>query len=152
MGCGNCVVFYDRPTGIGAIFGYGGADAWIGSDIILIDNAIGAVWVGKGLAYITPSGIEFMSVSWTELEELFNIAYEKKKGNNATAVEKVVQEKWRKKRKETSHLMGTGAIAAQRISGYVTPDSVTRVFYYQDDVIVCIESSDLTRWHITDNF
>jgi hypothetical protein len=152
MNNGILAVFYDVADGVRVIFSVNDGRDWVSFDKTLILDAVGAVMIGKGLFYITPSGIEFTPCSQVELEALCNCASQKKQGKSVDKLETDLEKVWRDTRKSQAMLIGSGSISSQRISGYFTTDCITKVFYYQDDIVMCLQSNDLRRWQPADNF
>jgi hypothetical protein len=50
-------------------------------------------------------------------------------------------------------LIGSGIISYQRISGYVSPEGIIKIFYYGvDNEMISMETSNARSWKVSDNF
>jgi YD repeat-containing protein len=55
--------------------------------------------------------------------------------------------------KEVTVLIGSGSIELQRLSGYVTPGGISKIFFYDPQgLLKCMETSDNNVWKVTNNF
>jgi len=152
MSSGIIILFYDyNNMGVRMGFSDDQGRTWKGLPITLIDNGSSAIYLNENLFYIKEEGIFYLPVSEIMIYELIQ-SYYKNKGELSDSDEENIVEKWRLMDMENSRPVGTGQIPLQKISGYVTPDGLLKIFYYTNGIVTCMVSNDMINWKVSSNF
>jgi hypothetical protein len=143
---GTYVVFYDSEMGIKAIYSNTGGKSWKTTDNVYGRNGRCGVLIGMTLYYITTEGIIAKKTNimdfYTARDISAGIISYSEELNLQNALDR-----------ETAVLIGSGIIEPQRLSGYVTPEGLSKIFFYDSNgLLKCIETSDNNSWKITNNF
>ena len=147
---GSYVLWYDSSAGIKAVFSQDQGDTWVGSDLAWADQGRCGVLVGKFLLYISSDGILSKSLNSIDLSDAKSISLAKAAGNLTVSVE-VNKQNYFNSIKPV--LIGSGKLDYQRLSGYVTPSGIVRVFFYDsNNRLKAMETSDGFTWTVIDNF
>ena len=141
---------YDSDSGIKIACSQDGIN-WKQPPIVVKKNAFSPFYIdGDLFGYITPSGIEVQTFTGISLAAAVNLSFMQVSEGNYVAYKEEVQRNF-----DTAQrvLIGTGPLDAQKITGYKTIDGLYRIFFYnQDQVLVCMESSDMLNWKTAANF
>ena len=147
---GTYVFLYDTNAGVRAIFSANGGRTWAKSNLVYARDARAAILIGDYLFYIVSSGIEMKRTHMTDFYTGASISFKNLAGQNIEDLEESTQNIL----DETSHyLIGSGAIDLQRLSGYITPEGIIKIFFYDtNNSLKCMESKDSFKWKVADNF
>jgi len=147
---GTYLLIYDSVSGIKMVFSDNNGRTWTGCDVVVSREGRGGVLVDRYLMYITPEGIEIKYTDWSDIYQLRSLSQQKQAGIDTKSLEESIQNRYDKMDQD---LIGSGIISFQRLSGYVTPEGIIKVFYYGDNnKLVCMETSNARNWKISDNF
>jgi hypothetical protein len=147
---GSYVMFFDSEIGIRAAFSTNKGRTWFESGLTYSRTGRAGVIVGRYFFYVTEDGIE---MKWTGLGDYLDdkTIGQRKLAGEATGILEV--EKQEQLDNMKSYLIGSGPIPFQRLSGYVTNDGITKIFFYDNnDKLKCMESKDGLSWKVADNF
>jgi hypothetical protein len=132
------------------IFSNNAGVSWRESNIIFYKDSKNVIMVGNCLFSIVPGGIE---MKFTELADFYNAI---NIGLMQTGIDKInkeieLQGIIDKKRRI---LIGSGRVESQRLSGYITPSGVMKIFFYdQKNLLKCMESINRgSLWSVANNF
>ena len=142
---GIFVVLFASPDGLRSIYSQDAGRSWYLSSIILAKNASSGIIIDGKLFYITTFGIEFKDLNETSLEEFILIDV----GSEPSTVEL--------KQKEIdsipSVLIWTETINVQRFSGYISPQGIYKIFFYNSNTLLtCIQRVSGDKWEVAPNF
>jgi hypothetical protein len=142
---GSYVVFYDSELGVKALFSPSGGYNWATTDIVFARAGRCGLLLGESLFYISSDGITIKHTSIIDYYNAMKIA-----GIGGLSAELDVQNTLDS---EQVTLVGSGVIEPQRLSGYVNPEGITKIFYYNNrNLLVCMESNDYYSWTVANNF
>lgn len=143
---GTYIVFYDSAMGIKALFSSSSGYNWRTTHAIYARSGKSALLVNTLLFYISSEGIEVKHTNITD----FYLAKDIAAGIVNISAEIDLQETLDE---EDVSLIGSGTIELQRLSGYITPEGITKIFFYDNrSLLKCMESSDSYSWTVTNNF
>jgi len=147
---GSLGTIYDGYDGIKLIYSRGGK-VWKDSGIFVARDAHSPLYIDENIiAYITDYGIIVKLDHLLATQAAMNIGDLSPTEGNYTSLKESVQQQY--DNLET-HLVGSGEINSQRLSGYKTAEGVYRIFYYDpEDLLCCAESSDQKIWNMSPNF
>jgi len=147
---GTYLLIYDSVSGIKMVFSDNNGRTWTGCDTVVSREGHGGVLVDHYLMYITEEGIEIKYTDWSDIYQLRTLSQQKQAGIDTTSLEESMQNRYDRMDQD---LIGSGIINYQRLSGYVTPEGIIKVFYYGDmNEMVCMDTSNARSWKIADNF
>jgi hypothetical protein len=147
---GTYVLLYDAPQGVKALFSKDSGRQWAGSDVVLARMGTASTMIDRYLFYVTASGIEMKQTQWTDYYDLRELSFKKLAGESTSDLEGVLQTRFDS---EKHYLIGSGAIPAQKISGYITNEGIMKLFYYNsNNLLTCLETKDIYKWTYADNF
>jgi hypothetical protein len=147
---GTIIMFYDIISGIKAAFSSDGGEHWFSPNIIYAREASSAFLMGWYLYYITTDGIRMKKTDPYDFYSGNEIAVKKAAGIDVSFEELNIQSKLDK---EETLLIGSGVINSQRLSGYVSPSGIIKLFFYNDKgLLKSMESTNTFTWNVTDNF
>jgi hypothetical protein len=147
---GTYMVLFDTEVGIRAAFSNDNGHSWVAPNTLFAKDAISAILLASNvnnplLAYISTGGIRVKIMSIMDFYNARNYA-----GKNAVSQEILLQESI------NSHKVisiGSGEVEPQRLSGYITPEGITKIFFYnQKGLLKCMESKDGDSWKVASNF
>lgn len=143
------VLLFDSDDGVRVCTSIDEGTTWYKSGVIVARSAKSGIVIGERLLYITSSGIVVKSTNYMDFYKLA-IAASKNKGKPDKNLEENIQTEFDKM---ASTPIGSGIIESQKLTGYVDPRGVIKVFFYDSDGLVkCMQSSDTTKWRVTNNF
>ena len=146
---GSYVLLYGI-LGVRAAFSTDSGRKWVTADLIYARERECGFRLGDYLFYIAPEGIKMKKIEPVDWSKSIEIASKKNAGENVENLE--VNEQARLDVLKST-LIGSGAIDLQRLSGYITPEGIYKVFYYTTNgLLTCSESTDASTWKIADNF
>ena len=147
---GSYMMLYDTDVGVKAVYSNDCGSTWAGSDVVYAKNANSAVVIGHNLFYITEAGIAIKKLQEADYSSDRTIAYMNKEGKTTEEIEIKIQKQF----DETKHyLIGSGVISSQRLSGYISHEGITKIFFYNSDgLLMAMESNDTDKWKVSDNF
>ncbi len=147
---GTYLMIYDSAVGIKMAFSTNSGRTWSGCNVVVSADGRGGVMIGKYLFYITAEGIAVKYTDWSDIYQLRGVLGEKQEGNSLSEGEIDIQKRYDKMEQD---LIGSGVINFQRLSGYVTPEGIIKVFYYGNkNELICMDSSNARNWNVSDNF
>jgi len=146
---GTYVVFYDSENGVKTLCSADNGISWGYSNVVFARQGRSAILLDRYLFYIGAEGIEFKRTQITDYQQIRNISH-MPAGNSKVAAELELQSTLDA---EQHALIGSGVIEIQRLSGYITPEGIIKVFFYdQKNLLKCMESKDTYKWNTANNF
>jgi len=146
---GTYIVFYDTEWGVQALFSNDNGSSWRSNNIIFSKFGKNAILLDRYLFYIGTDGIEFKRTNIMDYYIARDISL-MQEGISKTSKEIDLQ---RVLDAEPHILIGSGTVESQRLSGYITPEGLIKIFFYdQNNLLKCIESSDTYKWYVANNF
>ena len=149
----------DQGVVVRGIFSKNSGVTWVKSDILLARNAFSGYYIfdefggvnSFAFIYITGNNVlRAKLISAVYFQLCAEVAVKKDAGENVETLEVNEQKNLDE---EESTLIGSGAIELQRLSGYITPEGIYKIFYYTTDgLLTCLESTDASTWKVADNF
>lgn len=147
---GTYVVFYDTNSGVRAVYSPDQGNTWVTSYLIYSRQGRCGLMVGDRFFYITSSGIEVKFVYMADFYDDKEISMKRAEGIDVTTIE---INKQTYIDTLTTLPIGSGVIEYQRLSGYISPEGITKIFFYDTNGrLKCMESSDSRTWIVADNF
>lgn len=147
---GTYILLYDTKAGIKALYSTNQGGSWASSRLNLTRSGRCGLLLERYLFYITTSGIEIKYTQLSDFSDDRTITMKNAEGINVTSTEISKQAYFDKL--PTSLIMAE-PIEYQRLSGYITPDGIIKVFFYDSNRrLKCIESIDSKIWTVADNF
>jgi hypothetical protein len=147
---GTYVICYDSEVGIKSIYSSNQGVSWIGSNMVLARNGRCGFVLDGLLFYISETGIVMKELNPTDFSDIKSIAMQREAGNP-----NISNEINKQSYLDTSKtiLLGSGSIEYQRLSGYITPQGIIKIFFYDNNgKLKAMESSDRSTWIVSDNF
>jgi hypothetical protein len=140
---GTYVVLYDSELGTKALFSTSAGYNWITANIIYARLGRSAILLGDLLFYISSNGME---VKHTNITDFYYAAAGIRDITVEIELQRIIDA-------EPVTLIGSGAIELQRLSGYITPEGITKIFFYDNsNLLKCMESKDSYTWTVANNF
>jgi hypothetical protein len=147
---GTQILLYDGEGGVKAIFSNDSGWTWMDCQIIYGKDARSGFLLGQYLFYITSSGIEMRLTSYVDFYQGRDLLIQKNAGKDITDLEIELQSNVDK---DEHFLIGSGVIEPQRLSGYITHNRLMKIFFYdQNNLLKCMESKDIYKWEVANNF
>lgn len=147
---GTYVLLYDTKAGIKAIYSIDQGYTWASSKISLTRNGSCGLLLERYLFYITTDGIEVKYTQLSDFSDDRTITMKNAEGIDVASAEVSKQTYFDSLPKS---LIVRESLEYQRLSGYVTPDGIIKVFFYDSNRrLKCIESKDSRIWTVADNF
>lgn len=140
---GIYVVLYDSELGIKALFSTSAGYNWSTTNIIYARLGRSAILLGDLLFYISSNGIE---VKHTNITDFYYAAAGIRDITVEIELQRIIDA-------EPVTLIGSGTIELQRLSGYITPEGIAKIFFYDNsNLLKCMESKDSYTWTVANNF
>jgi hypothetical protein len=147
---GTYVIIYDTSEGVKMAFSTTSGRTWNGCDVVVSREGRGCILLDNYLLYVTAEGIEAKYSDFQDIYQLRSIAEQKKAGVDVSSLEEEMQSRFDRMEQD---LIGSGIISFQRISGYVTPEGIIKVFYYGDNnELISMQTKNNRVWTVSDNF
>ena len=122
----------------------------LGSDLILSKDGRCGFFLGGLLFFILSDGISMKAISEMDFMDASSLALQKAEGNDISSVE-INKQEYLDAIEAT--VLGSGKVDYQRLSGYITPQGVVKIFFYDgNSKLKGMESSDRRTWIVSDNF
>lgn len=146
LNSGSVAILYGAEEGIRMLASYD-STRWEMSKIILARDATSPLVLRGSLFFITPEGI-------TVKPNMAHMLYKASLVTDSAGLSVTDIESIQKDFDDiTPYLIGSGQIDSQRISGHISQNGTQKIFYYNNqNILCCLESKDLVLWKMASNF
>ncbi len=123
------VIFYDDEFGVRMVFSVDGGLSWKQSAVIVAKNGTSGLFMGGHFYFISTSGIVCKYVDGMFLQNIMSAV----QGSSSAFVETIQAQV----DSFEDIQIGSGQIKKQRLTGYVEKDGQQRLFFYNDENLLC---------------